>query len=409
MADVLELLVYVVGGSIAGVFTGLCPGVHVNTVAMLAVAFSITGKQELSLAVISMAVTHSIVDFVPSVLLGAPNSSEFLSVLPGHELLLKGKAMEAVNLSALGALFGGLGAILLGFAVSELAIQSAEVLQFSIPFILLAVLILMVFGEESRVQRKRAFLVALLSSLLGIIALSSATLASSNSSAFSSSSKMLFPLVTGFFGVSNLLHSIGKNSKIPKQKPFSGKTSRKLVFEGCGTGIIASALVSIIPSIGPSQAAFLLKHFVGSIKRESYLVLLGAVGTANTVFSYFVFFSTGKIRTGVAAAISELGAEQNILYIISAVFVSLGIGYFFSLYFSKKILCIVQKVNYSALSSGIAVFLSILVVLFSGTTGFLVFVTATAIGYYSIARGIKRINTMAFLMVPTILIYLNAF
>ncbi|MDD4185799.1 MAG: tripartite tricarboxylate transporter permease, partial [Candidatus Methanomethylophilaceae archaeon] len=100
----LSLMILVIYASIIGAAigtaSGLIPGIHVNTLAVLmAVGLPFTtdalsgivpaGQVPIlmSSAVVSAAVVHSFTDFVPSVFVGAPDEDEILSLLPGHRLL----------------------------------------------------------------------------------------------------------------------------------------------------------------------------------------------------------------------------------------------------------------------------------------------------------------------------------
>ena len=108
----IELFIALLLGIFIGTFTGLAPGIHINLVAFfllgLTGSYSINSPIALALAVFiaAMSVTHIFVDFVPSIYLGAPDEDSALSVLPGHEMLIKGKAHEAVLLSISGGLAG---------------------------------------------------------------------------------------------------------------------------------------------------------------------------------------------------------------------------------------------------------------------------------------------------------------
>jgi putative membrane protein len=68
-----------------------------------------------------MSITHTFIDFIPSIFLGAPDEDTGLSTLPGHEFLLKGQGYYAVKLTVIG---------------SAIAIIS---LTFLIPFFILVV------------------------------------------------------------------------------------------------------------------------------------------------------------------------------------------------------------------------------------------------------------------------------
>ena len=106
----LEVLIAALLGIIAGIFTGLIPGVHINLVSLLVVSLSvylldIFSLPSLGVFIISMAITHTFLDVLPAIFLGAPDADTALGVLPGHKLLLQGMGYEAIKLTVIGSLF----------------------------------------------------------------------------------------------------------------------------------------------------------------------------------------------------------------------------------------------------------------------------------------------------------------
>ena len=104
----IEIILVILIGILAGIFTGLIPGIHINLIALLILSsapalLSVTSPLMISIFIISMSITHTFLDTIPSVFLGAPESSTALSVLPGHKLLLQGKGYEAVMLTLIGS------------------------------------------------------------------------------------------------------------------------------------------------------------------------------------------------------------------------------------------------------------------------------------------------------------------
>ena len=90
----LEVLFYVLAGVLAGTVTGIIPGIHVNLIAAFVLGGSfVFGGDPLLLGafLVALGVTHSFVDFLPSIYLGAPDPETALAVLPGHRYFLKGK------------------------------------------------------------------------------------------------------------------------------------------------------------------------------------------------------------------------------------------------------------------------------------------------------------------------------
>ena len=80
-------------GILAGTFTGLIPGIHINLVAIILLSFSaflLTYFSPIILVVfiVAMAITHTFIDYLPSIFLGAPDEDTVLSILPGHEMLI---------------------------------------------------------------------------------------------------------------------------------------------------------------------------------------------------------------------------------------------------------------------------------------------------------------------------------
>ncbi|MCL7415810.1 MAG: tripartite tricarboxylate transporter permease, partial [ANME-2 cluster archaeon] len=84
------LIICIVVGFFLGVFSGLVPGIHTNTFAFIMAAFAPWllewGLSPLCIAatVVSTSLTHTFLNIIPSVFLGAPEADTSLAVLPGH-------------------------------------------------------------------------------------------------------------------------------------------------------------------------------------------------------------------------------------------------------------------------------------------------------------------------------------
>src|SRR3989344_2556289 len=105
----IQIIIFLVGGIIAGTFTGLAPGIHINLIGAFLASLSLSLFSSLNpiyfvVFIVSMAITNTFLDFIPSIYLGAPEDGTELSILPGHEMLKEGRAHEAVLITMLGAL-----------------------------------------------------------------------------------------------------------------------------------------------------------------------------------------------------------------------------------------------------------------------------------------------------------------
>jgi len=200
----LELLIASLLGVSAGVITGLIPGIHINLVSLLVVSLSvylldIFSLPSLGVFIISMAITHTFLDILPAIFLGAPDADTALGVLPGHKLLMKGMGYEAVKLTVIGSLFSLILAMILFPLFIIIVPNIYETIQPLIGYILLLIVIYMILIEKKIDGKFWAFVVFSMAGILGILVLTMPNL-----------KQPLFPLLSGLFGVSMLIVSLSK-------------------------------------------------------------------------------------------------------------------------------------------------------------------------------------------------------
>ena len=99
MILLFDILLACLIGIICGVITGLIPGIHVNTVG--AFIFSMSpfllhsySPEVLAVFLLSMSISHALLEFIPSMFLGVPEEGTVLSVMPGHYLILQGRGKK---------------------------------------------------------------------------------------------------------------------------------------------------------------------------------------------------------------------------------------------------------------------------------------------------------------------------
>ena len=392
----LEIILFLFLGILFGIFTGLAPGIHINLVGAILISLSAylfvsLNPIYLVVFIVAMAITHSFVDFIPSIFLGAPAEGTELSVLPGHEMLNEGKGYEAIMLTNYGSLAAIFILILISIPLIFLIPKIYNFISSFIPFILIAVSLFMVFSETEKFQSIFVFVVC---GILGLIVLNLENL-----------NQPLLPLLSGLFGASALFLSVKTKTQIPKQiitkpgvnflKPLSGS-------------IISSLICGFLPGLGSGQAA-IIGNIISKTDRRGFLILLGATNTLVMGLSFIAIYTIQRARTGAAASIQELigqvSPEMMILILtvvlISGIF-SFQITKILAEFFSNKI----EKINYSKLSLLTIIFLSIIVFLVSGFLGFFVFFVSTLTGIYCISTRVKRTLMMSCLLLPTIILYL---
>jgi len=400
---VLEILSFALIGVLLGTVTGLTPGLHVNTLVVIILSLSPLLLENLGLEgvvalIIAMSVTHTFVDFIPAIFLGAPKEDSILSVLPGHRLLTQGRGYEAVRLTVL----GGIGAIAVSVALLPLGLKVLPVLYNAtravLPYLLIGVLSFMVITEDG--WRRKAFSLALIlySGALGLVVLNNGLLPAKYA---------LFPTLTGLFGMSTLLISLRCRVEIPEQRLDydSGNYSHGIL-----AGSLGGILTGLLPSIGSSQSALIIQNFMGKKEDKSFLVALGGVSTSDAVYALFALYLIGNPRSGASIAIDRLMSDityADFLFMAGVVLFTSFFAALITLNTAKFVVRKIQTLDYRRFSLGVIIFLTALILLLTGPLGLLIAGTGTAIGIAAPLAGVKRSHSMAVLIIPTILYFLG--
>ena len=391
----LEIILFLIFGTVLGIVAGLVPGLHPNTVLIVMLSLSwVLGKHDpysVLTLITSMAVVNTIVNFIPSIFLGAPDPDNCLVVLPGHRFLMEGRGYEALFLTVIG------GAGVLMFTTLALPF-----LLWFIPFIygrihtymhilLLAVLALLVYHERGK-KRAYAVLMFFASGLAGTMLLSVLP-----------SERALFPALSGLFGISVIIIGAMQKTTLPKQKACVKKEVKWL--KGCIAGWLAGMFVGTLPGIGSSQAGVLASKALRGRDRD-FMVALGGINTANIIFTFIALHVIGKTRSGAAWAVSEILGKittDDIYLTIIVALLSCFVSSVITLKIGKRALNIMEKTDYRRLNLAVLGSLVLIISLFSGFEGMIIAALSTALGLACAGMGVKRMYLMGFLMFPTIL------
>src|SRR3989344_1288565 len=180
-----EFVLALLLGIVVGTFTGITPGIHINTITAVLLAnlsvFSSFSTNSLIAFIVSLAIAHTILDFIPSILTGATDEESFLSVLPGHEMLKQGKGKEAILM------------VLIGVITSIPLILI--ITPFFITFILIFISVYLITRED---RCWTALVIFLATGFLGFSTLNSPV------------ENSLLPLLGGLFGSSSIIISLSQ-------------------------------------------------------------------------------------------------------------------------------------------------------------------------------------------------------
>ena len=396
----IEIFLAILVGCLLGIITGITPGIHINLVSVIILSLSPFLSQHVSVltlavVIIAMSITHTFLDALPSIFLGAPDSGLELSVLPGHKLLLEGRGYEAVVLTAIGSLF----AVIMMVAFAPIGLPFIKwvypLIQRFIPYVLIFFSLLLIYREKK--SRTLALIIFLLAGGLGLITLNLQL------------KEPLFPLLSGLFGISILLTSVFQKTKIPKQKFTEVTLSGKEISKAMGSGFFASFLLGLFPGLGASQAAIVATSGQKEIKPEKFLVIVGGINTFVMIVSFLALYSIDKARSGSVVVISKLLENftlNHLALFLAASLISAGIATYLTLKFAKLFSKLMSKVNYNKLCLFIILLIIVLVAILTGWIGLFVLIVSTSIGLIPNLAGIGKNHLMGCLILPVILFFL---
>ncbi|MEM2874326.1 MAG: tripartite tricarboxylate transporter permease [Candidatus Nanoarchaeia archaeon] len=404
----VDLLLALGLGCCAGIFTGLAPGIHTNTVAagiltVLPILTQWFSPLALGVFLTSMVIMHSFTDFIPSIFIGAPDDGETaLSVLPGHKMLLEGKGYDALKLTVV----GGIGATIIGLMILPIfgfvIMKGYDNLGIIIPILILAFSAFFILIEPSLEGKIWATVIFALSGVLGILALNLLPI-----------KEPLFPLLTGLFGIPTLIISMRGHNKIIEQQ-----ISDKIVFSrnwlNHAKASICAAIMSILPALGAAQATVLAQAISKKGKSEenggskNFLIIVGGINTVSSIFVLTTLFLIGRARTGVLAAMKQFLSLDiySFMVLLIASLIAIGFSAVTTLELGKFFAKNIIKFKYRKMSLFVLIILVILIILFSGLMGLLTASVAVALGLIAPKVGIKRIHAMGALAVPIVTFFI---
>jgi len=431
---------------LVGIVTGLLPGLHVNNIALILLSLSgaivaafsplaslgITESFLLLLIaafITGTALSHTFHDCIPTTFLGAPDEDTALSVLPAHQLLLEGKGYEAVVLSAMGSYGAIVVCVLLLFPIRFVIGQPLmmyETLQEIMAWVLIAIALLMICTEKGKISdfgltgkpsyaagMLFALFVFVLCGVFGLIILDFPV-----DSPIGLASPVLFPALSGLFGMPTLLTSLMTKPVIPKQvieqvtlSDEMKKSSMLSIF----TGSIAGVLVSIIPGITSATGTIMAMNARGASGSRQTIVTLSAVNTASAFAVIAVLFIILRPRSGAALAVqdlisveewSQLVMPANLAYLLIVLIVGGALSFFLTVKVGKLFAKSFAKVPYTKVVLATILSICVLVFLFTGFLGLLVLLVATILGLLPVQWGVRRSHCMGVLLIPVILHFL---
>ena len=441
MLLLLAAVLFTFIGIALGTFTGLVPGVHVNTVAALILIFSpaflgfvgalssalgvsaVYAPLLASVVITANLTTHTFLDFIPSAILGAPDEDTALSVLPAHRMMLKGLGRRAVRLSASGSIYSVLMGLLLLLPAYVFfgLLCGYDALKPYIPVILISVVLILILAEYGKGRRYPLYALGLflLSGAFGWVVL--------NGGLFNGSpmlfedmreSAPIFSGLLGLFGFPALIQSLGISGRIRQEETKdTEELNEGKLLKNSFVGTVSGAFVGWFPGITSASATVLASTVSKDTDEESFITAMSAVNTSNALFVILALFVIGKARSGALKIVQALakpdiwnipGQPPSFMFLLLfSAALSGAVAYALTIRAGNFFLARMEKVEYHRISRTIIIFLVFLCLALAGPVGIYIAAIGAMIGMIPPLIGVNRVHLMGFLIIPVI-IYLTA-
>ena len=409
----IEYICLLLLGSAAGVAAGLLPGLHVNNIGVLALPLlSVFDPIGFAIFLTAMATSQSFINFIPSIFLGVPDEDTVLSLLPTHRLLIEGRGMEAVRITAKACLYGTFLSLLLlplAFLVVPFAYSSIRGVMAPVLIVMISTLVI---RERKSEKILWALATVLISGYLGWVCLNLDTL---------STTQVLLPMFSGLFGLSTLLTGLQTSSTAHKQElGCDTKISDRSLWRNSLLGAVGGLLVGLLPAMSPSQIGIFFQEVTALKERakgsledariREFITMVASLNAADAMFSIFAVYLMGNPRSGVSVMIQDIFGQIDLglLALLAGVMLVSGlISFKIHLWLGERFTVLSSNIDFRKLSAGCIVFVIVMVVALSGFLGFLIMCVSTLIGLVPALAGVSRTHCMGCLLLPTLVFFLG--
>lgn len=386
-------------GVFLGMITGLLPGIHINLIGILILSqivfiskfFSLT---QIIIIIIAMGITHTFLDFIPSIVFGIPDSETALSTLPSQRMILEGKGYEAIIFSATGSLVGVFSTLIFIPIIFFVIKNYYSLIKNSIIFILVSVVIILILTEKTLSKKLWATFIVLLSSGLGILTLNNIFV-----------KEPLLVLFSGLFAFPAIIFALFSKTKFKKQEFKKIKIPLLNSLKLMPISFFSSFLCTVSPGIGNAQAATLSTIFFKNLNSKMYLIVTSSINSISFVISILVLYLIGKKRNGSMIIISNLQSSfsfSNIMFFIFIMLFVAIIGFFITIIIGKFILKKISNINLFYINIVLLIFLFSVIFFLTNWFSILILLTSISLGILTLNLNIRRVHLMSVLIIPII-------
>jgi putative membrane protein len=447
IALVVVCCFFALAGSLLGGLTGLVPGLHPNTIAVLlgsmpqlfaAFSFGVTDDQMsvsesasivLGCFLIGILMGHSMTEIIPTAMLGISDEGTIVAQLPSQRLYRLGRADLVIEAAAVGGL-GSVALFALLFVPTRMLMGSPIGLYAAIKplmgIFLLSVSAFVLYRTKSADRLSLSLASYILAGILGILVLTvqlptMLSIALFGNSWSADPSSFLLPAFSGFFALPALIFS---NDGWVRAYSAPIRVKRKVsAVRPLLRSLFPSMLVGWMPGLTNAYATAIVSRRSnfgrGSIESSyQYLVTYTATTIGGGLQSIVAMATIFRARNGTLETISsqlpipvfgwfqEIQPPVAVLVFLLSASIAAVVGSWSCVFLGKRILLGNKPRSFRVLRYSITAFIIALIFWSTGPVGIFVMLSCFILGAWSIFNGASRVHLMGFLLVPVIIYFL---
>ncbi len=415
----------VLTGTLLSCLFAMLPGLHIYNVMGLTALFlhSLSGSgiatmPEIYISfMIGLVTGWSVLNTIPSVLLGTPDESSIFTVLPGQKYLMTGRGYEGTMMIGAGSL---VGIFMLVFLIGPFAPKFLPVVRYVLNphmhWIIWVIIIFMLItewpkgGTQGPAGWRKFFdawstlsaglLTFFLSGLLGFLLIYRSPVSIDN--AFQN----IMPAFVGLFAVPWCLLNAISGAKIPKQRVrdtlnFDGD----LLLRSSIAGGIGGGFAAFFPVVTGGLGGLLAGHATAQRDERVFMMSQGVSKVVYYTGALLLFFVPGlHLTRGGGAWIIEglyIPCTQGDYYLaLGSIALSGAMAFLLMSPLTKGMLRLMGKIDYRRISIFSLGIISLLVFFITGRAGLFVMIVSTGIGLIPVLFGSRRLNCLGVLLLP---------
>jgi putative membrane protein len=415
----------VLAGTVISCFLAILPGLHIYNVMGLAALFlyslhggGLAAMPEVYIPfLIGLVTGWSVLNTIPSVLLGAPDESAIFTVLPGQKYLMTGLGYEGTMMIGAGSLAG---IFMLVFLIGPFAPKFLPIARYVLNphmhWILWVVITFMLMTEWPKDGNWgpagwQKFFVAwstlgaglltfFLSGLLGFLLLYRPPVSVDN--AFQN----IMPAFVGLFAIPWCLLNAVSGTEVPKQHVRDTlNINGDLLLRAGIAGGVGGGFAAFFPVITGGIGGLLAGHATAQRDERVFMMSQGVSKVVYYTGSLMLFFVPGLFLTRGGGALIVKGLYTphtwgDYYLALGSIALSGAVSFLLLSPLTRWTLKLMDKVDYrhiSIFSLGIIV---ALVFVITGWAGLFIMTVATGIGLLPVLFGSRRLNCLGVLLLP---------